>query len=135
MKIAFIMKGLPGSGKSSIAELLYTTSKSSIIHSTDNYHIVNGKYKFNKERLWEFHETNLEAFKKSCKKGIKVVICDNTNIKKVFYSNYVKIAKKHGYKVHIITIGDFNATACWKRNKHKVPLKVIRSMKRNFVLY
>ena len=134
MKTAYIFRGIPGSGKSAIANLLATTSKSSIIHSTDNYHMVNGRYKFNKERLWEYHAMNFEAFEKSCKKGIKVVICDNTNIRKSFYIDYVKIAKKHGYRVHIITVGDFNATACWKRNKHKVPLKVVRAMKRNFVL-
>ena len=133
-KTAFIIRGLPGSGKSSVAELLASTSESSVIHSTDNYHMINGRYKFNKEMLWVYHQRNLEAFEKSCKKGIKIVICDNTNIKKSFYSKYVRTAKKYGYKVFIITVGDFNASECWRHNRHGVPLKVVRSMKRSFVL-
>jgi predicted kinase len=136
MKTAFIMRGLPGSGKSTVADILASASgcRDAIIHSTDNYHIVNGKYKFNREMLWEYHERNLKAFEESCKKSKKVVICDNTNILKVYYSRYVRIAKKYGYRIFTITVGNFNASECWKRNCHKVPLKVIRSMKRNFKL-
>ena len=135
MKTAFIMRGIPGSGKSTVAELLATTSKSSIIHSTDNYHMVNGKYKFNKDMLWIFHQKNLEAFEKSCKNGKKIVICDNTNIKKSFFSKYVTVAKKYGYKVFLIIVGDFKVSECYKRNRHKVPLKMVKGMKDNFVLF
>ena len=134
-KTVFILRGIPGDGKSSVAELLAKISRSSIIHSTDDYHKVNGKYKFNKERLWEFHSMNLKAFEKSCEKGIKIVICDNTNIRKSYYSPYIRVAKKYKYWIFILTVGDFNVSECWKRNKHHAPRKVIQGMKNNFILY
>ena len=134
MKSAYIMRGIPGSGKSTVAKLLASTSRSSAIHSTDDYHVVNGKYKFDRGMLWVYHQRNLDAFTESCRKGVKVVVCDNTNFKKEFYSKYVKAAKRHGYKVFVVTVGDFNVRGCWKRNRHKVPLRVVKGMKEAFEL-
>lgn len=55
VKLCIIMRGVPGSGKSTVAQLL--TNKD-FIHSTDDYSYVNGVYKFNPMKLQENHEKN-----------------------------------------------------------------------------
>lgn len=60
-KIVFIMRGVSGSGKSTIAkELAYPEG---VIHSTDDYFYNEaGEYKFDPTKLSEYHEKNFQAF-------------------------------------------------------------------------
>ena len=52
IKRAFIMRGVSGSGKSSIAKMLAPDSDTdSMIFSTDQYFMVNGKYEL-KKPVW-----------------------------------------------------------------------------------
>lgn len=132
--IAYIMRGLSGSGKSTIVESLIKGYKSSVIHSTDNYSIENGKYVFNSNSIGTYHKKNLEAFEQSCKEGTEVVVCDNTNILKSYYRPYVKVAEEYGYKVIIVIAGEFDPNVCFERSKHNLPLEKIQEWKEKFEL-
>jgi hypothetical protein len=95
-RVVYIMRGLPGSGKSTRAAEIAaaaraaaaTTSSSSssvqavAIHSTDSYFVdpLTGVYDFNPELLSVNHQKNLEAFCVSLAAGVGTVIVDNTNI-------------------------------------------------------
>lgn len=157
-KRVVILRGLPGSGKTSFAEFLLSTNKSSIRHSTDDYflvfdetnkttvgaqtlqttgHLSRGKYVFVFERLQEYHNRNYEAFCKSVKEGIELVIVDNTNIQKAHYMRYLKSAQEAGYHVDVITIGGFDPASIdlyARRNSHSVPYGAIQKMSRAFEL-
>ena len=83
------MRGVPGSGKSTVAN--HIKGENGVIHSTDNYFMnENGDYVFDKTLLGKHHQQNLEGthfliildFKLSIDSGIKTVIVDNTNTKK-----------------------------------------------------
>jgi hypothetical protein len=90
----YIMRGLPGSGKSTRAAQIAAearaaagaSSNSSVepvaVHSTDSYFIdpVSGVYVFNAEMLSVNHQKNLDAFCASLAAGVGTVIVDNTNI-------------------------------------------------------
>jgi hypothetical protein len=96
-RVVYIMRGLPGSGKSTRAAQIAaearaaagassSSSSSSVepvaIHSTDNYFIdpVSGVYVFNVEMLPVNHQKNLDAFCASLAAGVGTVIVDNTNM-------------------------------------------------------
>lgn len=93
-RVVYIMRGLPGSGKSTRAAQIAAearaaagaSSSSSVqpvaIHSTDNYFIdpVSGVYVFNVEMLSVNHQKNLDAFCASLAADVGTVIVDNTNI-------------------------------------------------------
>ena len=134
MKIAYILRGLPGSGKSTLAHELAKTSSNSIIHCTDDYHMIDGKYKFQSERLGYFHQLNRDAFHDSCVAGTEVVICDNTNIRPHEWESYEKSARDNGYEVRFIIAGEFDVDICLSRNRHNVPYQVIIKMKKAFNL-
>ena len=136
MKRAFLIRGLPGTGKSTIATELAKAAiadgLSAIIHTTDDYHMVDGEYLYDNGKAREYHKKNLRAFQTSCRKGINVVICPNTNIAQSQYGPYVIYAKKHGYKVFKIIMDDFAVGRCGKRTVHKMPENIIFGMKRSF---
>ena len=127
-KWVFIMRGCPGSGKSTIANCI-TGVHGGVIHTTDSYHMEGGKYVFKPEKLAEFHEKNLEAFKESLKKGIEVVICDNTNISPSHWSDYEHAARVAKYSVRIITVTGGSSSEYEKNTCHSVPLQVIDRMR------
>lgn len=141
-KKSIILKGLPGSGKSSLVKKITgdihlenchggIRSSTYRVHSTDNYFSVTGEYLFNPTRLDEFHRYNREDFQLSCESGLDYVICDNTNTTWKEIEPYVKIAKDNGYEIQVLepdTPWKFNPEECAKRNTHGVPLQAIERM-------
>ena len=135
MKEVFILRGIPGSGKSTIAERLGLgySPNDVVVHSTDNYfYDEKGNYNFDPKKLGYFHALNLMAFTKSCNTGVEVVVLDNTNTKHREYKKYVKVAEEMGYRIHILTIGDFDIDKADERNTHGVPREAIEKMAERF---
>lgn len=126
-KIAYIMRGVQGSGKTTRAKQL--ADSVGIIHSTDEYfYDENHRYVFGAARLQENHTRNYIAFCKSLRAGIPIVICDNTNIKRWHFEGYEKVARALGYKVEVITMPHPDPKIAALRNVHNVPESAIRKM-------
>ena len=127
-----IMRGTPGSGKSTIAKKVNKVDPSiTRIHSTDDYFVgEDGQYKFNADTLMDNHSKNYNAFCKSLNERIPIVIVDNTNIKHKWYREYAEKANEMGYQVLEVLIDpDYCAVdEMYKRNKHNVPKKIVENM-------
>ncbi|WP_394190853.1 AAA family ATPase [Pseudoalteromonas atlantica] len=138
MKQVFILRGLPGSGKSyyaqTLADELVTGDQSQyLICSTDDYfYDEQGEYKFDKFKLSQFHNLNLARFINALSQSIPLVIVDNTNIKKWEFIAYSQAAVALGYQVKEVIVGEVKDKSMQhlyaKRNSHKVPLKMISKM-------
>jgi len=126
MKVAFILRGVPGSGKTELAELL--AENHGAIHSTDSYFFQNGIYVYNPALLAEYHERNFAAFRESLDSGIRMVICDNTNVQRRHYEKYAVAAEKKGYTVIIFSMKHPDPAVAARRNVHNVPESSIRRM-------
>ena len=134
-KKLIIMRGLPGSGKSTKAREL--AGKTGIIHSTDNYLIdpITGNYKFDPSKIAQHHAENLKAAIESMKSGISPVVIDNTNIQRWHYQKYIDAAIDNDYDVEIVAIdptsyseADINELAERQKRTHNVPKEVIVDM-------
>jgi predicted kinase len=137
-----IMRGLPGSGKSTKARetqnkmLQLADARGHIIVSTDDYWIrPDQTYDWNPKLLGKAHEwTRARAQVNMCLRDTHVIL-DNTNIKKRDYQAYIDIAEKYNYCVEEIIIGEFTDEACQlyaSRNTHGVPLETIQRMAKSF---
>jgi len=134
-----IMRGIPGSGKSTKAKSLVGEG---VIHSTDDLIEATGDYKgfFNKlneskdfSGLGRMHRNNLVNARNSMLDGVSPVVIDNTNIKAFESKKYVEVALKLGLdeaNISIVDVADggVSAEALFERNTHGVPLDKIKKM-------
>jgi len=134
-----IMRGIPGSGKSTKAQTLVGEG---VIHSTDTLIEATGDYNGYFKRMVEsgdwsehsrMHGKNFRNAKASIEAGISPVVIDNTNIKASEPKNYIEVALRLGLdeaNIKIVDVGDGGCTAeiLAERNTHNVPLKTIQRM-------
>jgi predicted kinase len=97
MKKLKIMRGLPGSGKSSKAK---TLTEASNIFSTDDYWGEN--YDFDITRLGQAHNWNKMRVLSALKEGREVICVDNTNTTWKEMKPYIRVAIENGYDVEFI---------------------------------
>lgn len=129
----YILRGLPGSGKSTFAKKLAERSNC-VICSTDNYFVNDaGQYIFNGRDLSKNHQKNLANARIHLSLGYDVVI-DNTNIYEEHFRPYISVARQYGATVVVIRF-DANIEDCVARNVHGVPEHTIRKMAANFKAY
>ena len=120
MKVV-IIRGLPGSGKSTMAKELAEIT--GMLHvETDMYFEKNGDYNFNPKLLPEAHAWCQEEARKALKSG-KGVIVSNTFTRVWEFQPYIDMAKEFGVPCQVITAkGNF-------QNVHGVPDHAIQRMK------
>ena len=153
-KICCIMRGIPGSFKTTFAKIIASRNGTleenlvdnvfyynnpetkeilSVRHSTDQYFMINGEYKFNPSLLGKFHGMNYKAFRNSCEDGIPLVICDNTNIITKNYKKYIDTAKHQGYIISTCMMDIPTLTEAAERNTHDVPKEAIHKMRQRLL--
>jgi tRNA uridine 5-carbamoylmethylation protein Kti12 len=128
-KLLIIMRGVPGSGKSSLSEKIKQKfgNDNVAIFSTDQYFLDKfGKYNFDPSKLKDAHAWNFGRSVDAFRKNFPVVVIDNTNIQKWQYQKYVDAAQSFGYSIKTLTAdGNF-------KNVHGVPDHAIERMKKSF---
>ena len=137
-KICYILRGLPGTGKSMLAQALKDGAEKlkgySAIFSTDDFFMVDGEYQFDPTRLGEYHGNNLDEatfFMERCS-PVPVARCiiDNTNTQHWEYEKYIESAQNNGFMVQIISIEWLSSCIPLyaERNSHGVPIEAIYRM-------
>jgi len=124
----YLMRGLPGSGKSTVAKKL---AHNGIILSTDNYWMSNGQYQYDPAEITTAHQWNQERANEAMMQGVSPIVIDNTNVQLWQMKPYVESALKYGYEVKFAesnTPWKSNAEELAKRNQHDVPQDVIEQM-------
>jgi predicted kinase len=121
MSKLILVRGPSGSGKSTLAELF-----DGYIHlETDRWFMVNGEYKFDPDKLSEYHEQCQEATMDYLRRGHNVVVA-NTFTRLWELDPYFRIAERAGATVQVITChGTF-------KNSHGVPDSAVARMRERF---
>ncbi|XP_068178330.1 NEDD4-binding protein 2 isoform X2 [Antennarius striatus] len=134
-KVLVLLRGAPGSGKSTMARALVEHNPGGVRLSTDDFFFRRGEYQYDPSAVGEAHEWNHKRAKEAFEKGVSPVIIDNTNMQGWEMRPYVAQALKHGYKIL------FREPDTWWKNKprelerrtsHNVPLEKIRYMLNGF---
>ena len=148
-RIAYIIRGLSGSGKSSVSRMIkffvendeIERKNSCKIVSTDDFFLdKDGVYQFDPKLLGKNHALAMSSFIEALKpeNGYRAVVLDNTNTQSWEYSEYIKHAKEAGWDVQVLIVGqpkdEDHVLECAARNTHGVPLEAIIRMSKRFQL-
>lgn len=125
MKNLYIVRGLPGSGKTTLGNAIacaYCFSADDFFYDEDN------SYNFNAGLLKQAHE--------SCKKNVELamqykaedIAVANTFTRESEMADYMALAEKYGYTVHSIIVENRHGNT----SVHNVPEGTIQKMKNRF---
>jgi predicted kinase len=104
IKVLIIMRGVSGSGKSTMARKI-AEDRGGIIFSTDDFFEREGRYEFDPKMLPSYHAKNQARAEAAMSDGVSPIIIDNTNTQAWEMKPYVEAAVKHGYEVEIVEPG------------------------------
>lgn len=141
-RVLVLMRGVPGSGKTYLAEKIVTaTIGTSLVDykthicSTDDFFMATGAYIYERQRLSEAHDWNQSRVRTALQQGLSPVIVDNTNVETWEMEPYLKYGVRNGYFIEVMEPNTpwakkFNQLIM--RNSHNVPPNTIRKMLNNF---
>ena len=131
-KILTLVRGLPGSGKSTFANLI--TNKFSICEADLFFYDKEGNYNFDGSRLklahvWCFNQvrTRMEDNKLNPQFYPEIVV-SNTFTQEWEMEKYYELAEEYGYKVFSIIVENRHGGV----NQHGVPAEKLEQMKNRF---
>lgn len=117
-----LMRGVSGSGKSTVARQLVDGHPSAIIVSADDFFVVDGHYLYDRTKIESAHRTCLRKFIDALQANTGLVIVDNTNVTELHASPYMAVAEAYEYDAIILRI-----QCDWRkaqgRNRHGVSME------------
>jgi len=123
MRNLVILRGVSGSGKSTVAELW----PSAIVCCADDYHMVDGEYKFDAKNLGRAHEACREKCEDAMFWKDELIVIANTNTQPKEFAAYEELAQKYGYKIfHLVVENRHGGT-----DIHGVPPEVLERQEQN----
>lgn len=131
-KTVTVLRGLPGSGKSTYAKKHH---RDGVICSADSFFLdEHGHYRFQKSRIGDAHQHCLNQFINAVLKDEIDVVVDNTNTCHWEYEKYVLLAKKYGYTISIVRMhaDPSQLGSLVTRNVHNVDKRTMRQMFERF---
>ncbi|PIK46126.1 hypothetical protein BSL78_17004 [Apostichopus japonicus] len=131
-----LLRGLPGSGKTTLARELLTSARTGVIISTDDFFMKrDGTYEFNPFKLDEAHQSTQRKAKRAMENGITPVIIDNTNTQLWEMQPYAAMAVTMNYHVEVrepMTPWREKVGELARRKHHGVPHDKISRMLQRF---
>jgi len=132
-KELFIIRGLPGSGKTTLANSILGTG-AGIIHSSDDFFTSKKNvFHFDKLKLNEALKFNQKQCEESCSKGILRIIVDDNHVKRWSVKPIIETGKKYNYKIIIREPETTwwktrNVNEMAKRSKHNYSTNIIKKL-------
>ena len=124
MKILYLIRGLPGSGKTTLAK-----SICNVVFSADDYFTdKDGNYKFDLTKLENAHQNCVNKTTLKMIYGCEKIAVANTFTRDWETEIYFELAKLHGYQVHSIVVENRHNGG----SIHNVPEKTIENMRERF---
>lgn len=127
-KNLYLLRGLPGAGKSTLARQLGCTH-----FETDSFFMVDGEYKFDPSKLKDAHKWCQNEVHNAMILNVTAgdhsdIVVSNTFTQDWEMEPYVELANSWGYRVFSIIVENRHGGV----NKHGVPEEKLEQMKNRF---
>lgn len=123
MKELFLLRGLPGAGKSTLAKSL-----NEVYFEADQYFIEFHEYKFDATKLSTAHKWCQLRTEHSMEDEWPRIVVSNTFTQEWEMDRYYELAKQYGYRVYSLIVENRHNGV----NEHGVPADKIRQMRKRF---
>ena len=126
MAQVIVMRGVPGSGKSTYVKQNYPNA---FVVSADHFFEKGGKYQFDPRKLGQAHGECLKNFTeaiRSCSPDA-VIVVDNTNTTNAEMAPYAALALAYGHNLKTVMLQTMACIAA-QRNQHGVPEATVERM-------
>ena len=124
-KALIILRGLPGSGKSSLAEALGIKA----VCCADDYFMHNGKYVWNVGKLYAAHCWCERKCRRFMKKQIDIIVIANTFTSARELRPYEDLARQFGYKYFSLIVENRHGG----QNTHGVSEETLEKFKNRLI--
>ena len=128
MKHLILVRGLPGSGKTTFAELLDELSDVALYSADYWFYNEQGEYVFDATKLDEAHSNCIGSVEFDMADGISPIIVHNTLTTEAEVLVYTKLAEKYGYQVTSLIVENRHGS----KSVHLVPDSTLEKMRRRF---
>jgi predicted kinase len=133
-KILYIVRGIPGSGKSTMAKML--VGEDFLVCEADKYFIdkETGEYNFDFTKIKEAHKFCQDTVETYMKDSLvndqfyREIAVSNTFTQEWEMEPYLELAKTYGYKTFSIIVENRHGGV----NQHSVPDEVLTKMRERF---
>ena len=123
-KILYIVRGIPGSGKSTFAKTLGGNH-----YEADMFFIgEDGKYKFDPSKIRDAHKFCQDMVKSEMILEYPKIVMSNTSTQEWEMEPYFELAKEYGYTVFSVIVENRHGGT----NQHGVPVDKLEQMKNRF---
>lgn len=131
MKYLFLVRGLPGAGKTSFSKIIWSDG---VIFEADKYFENNGVYNFEASKVKEAHAWCKNQVEQSMIKNqtkpqyFPEIVVSNTFTQEWELEDYIKLAKKYNYKLISLIVENRHGN----KSIHNVPDSTLEKMKNRF---
>lgn len=98
-----VLRGLPGAGKSTLAEKLVREGKADVFFEADQFFVKDGVYVFDGTKIGQAHKWCQDSVRLALYEG-KAVVVSNTATTKWELQPYLDMASAVGAEVEIVTL-------------------------------
>ena len=123
MKQLILLRGLPGSGKSTFANLL-----GGIHVEADQYFMRDGEYRFDASKLKQAHNWCKLRVEHSMEDGVDKITVSNKFTQEWEMDAYFELAEKYGYQISCLIVENRHDS----KNIHGCPDDKIEQMRNRF---
>jgi predicted kinase len=126
-----LLRGLPGSGKSTIGEVMLMTNsidKPDVLSADDYFMTPEGEYLFNPSKLKEAHNDCQQRCAAKMRNQITKIVVANTFTEEWEMETYFEMAERYRYRVHTVIVENRHGS----KNIHNCTEEKVSQMKNRF---